>query len=139
MRTDPPPSLVVARGTTPAASAAAEPPLEPPGERSVFHGLRVAPNTWLVVTAGGADPRRGRPAGGCAPPAPRPWAGARPGGRGAGGRARGGGGGGGGARPRRNGESENRGDRCGPRPGHPSKGRRHMSRIASGRDGGGAV
>src|SRR5436190_4052774 len=51
MRTDPPPSLLVASGTSPAASAAAEPPLDPPGERSVFHGLRVGPKTWLSVTA----------------------------------------------------------------------------------------
>ena len=51
MRTDPPPSVVVASGANPAASAAAEPPLEPPGERSGFHGLRLAPNTLLSVNA----------------------------------------------------------------------------------------
>ena len=38
-----PPSDEVANGTRPAASAAADPPLDPPGERSGFHGLRVAP------------------------------------------------------------------------------------------------
>ena len=31
------------------ASAAAEPPLEPPAVRARFHGLRVAPNTAFVV------------------------------------------------------------------------------------------
>ena len=51
MRTEPPPSDEVASGTSPAASAAALPPLDPPGERSGFHGLRVVPYTWLVVTA----------------------------------------------------------------------------------------
>src|SRR5690606_13658480 len=51
MRTEPPPSDDVAIGANPAASAAAEPPLEPPGLRSVFHGLRVAPNSRLVVSA----------------------------------------------------------------------------------------
>ena len=58
MRTDPPPSVVVARGARPAASAAPEPPLDPPGERSVFHGLRVAPNTWLSVKP--VQPNAGR-------------------------------------------------------------------------------
>ena len=53
----PPPSEVVAIGTNPAASAAADPPLEPPGEQSVFHGLRVAPNTRLAVN--GAWPKAG--------------------------------------------------------------------------------
>ena len=51
MRTEPPPSDDVAIGTRPAASAAADPPLEPPGERSRFHGFRVAPNTGLNVAA----------------------------------------------------------------------------------------
>ena len=51
MRTEPPPSDDVAIGTRPAASAAADPPLEPPGVRSRFHGLRVAPNTGLNVAA----------------------------------------------------------------------------------------
>ncbi len=43
MRTEPPPSDDVASGTSPAASAAALPPLDPPGDRCGFHGLRVAP------------------------------------------------------------------------------------------------
>ena len=43
MRIEPPPSLAWAIGTTPAATAAALPPDDPPGEKSGFHGLRVAP------------------------------------------------------------------------------------------------
>ena len=43
IRIEPPPSVAWAIGTRPAATAAAAPPLEPPGVRSVFHGLRVAP------------------------------------------------------------------------------------------------
>ena len=39
MRSDPPPSLPVATGHRYAATAAAAPPLDPPGVRSVFHGL----------------------------------------------------------------------------------------------------
>ena len=35
---------VLVIGTMPAATAAAEPPLEPPGECAVFHGLRVGPH-----------------------------------------------------------------------------------------------
>ena len=50
MRTEPPPSLPTARGPTPAATAAPEPALEPPGVRSGFHGLRVAGNTGLWPT-----------------------------------------------------------------------------------------
>ncbi len=50
MRTDPPPSLPTASGPMPEATAAPEPALEPPGERSRFHGLRVDSNTglWLA-------------------------------------------------------------------------------------------
>src|SRR5690606_29380619 len=44
------PSLACAIGTTPAATAAAAPPLEPPAVRRVSHGLRVGPNmTGSVV------------------------------------------------------------------------------------------
>ena len=43
MRIEPPPSLACAAGTSPAATAAADPPLEPPGERSRSHGLWVGP------------------------------------------------------------------------------------------------
>ena len=38
-----PPSLALAAGTYPAATATADPPEEPPGERPKSHGLRVAP------------------------------------------------------------------------------------------------
>src|SRR5580704_3770573 len=44
IRMDPPPSLACAAGTMPEATAAAEPPDEPPVEWSVCHGLRVGPN-----------------------------------------------------------------------------------------------
>ena len=44
IRIDPPPSLPCATGTIPAATAAAAPPLDPPGVRSVFHGFRQGPN-----------------------------------------------------------------------------------------------
>jgi hypothetical protein len=43
MRIDPPPSLACAMGTMPAATAAAEPPLEPPGVCVRRQGLRVGP------------------------------------------------------------------------------------------------
>src|SRR5438477_6272397 len=49
MRIDPPPSLAPAIGTMPAATAAAAPPLEPPGVRRGFQGLRVTPNAWGSV------------------------------------------------------------------------------------------
>jgi hypothetical protein len=39
MRIEPPPSLACATGTMPLATATAEPPLEPPDERPVSHGL----------------------------------------------------------------------------------------------------
>src|SRR6266852_9203337 len=43
MRIEPPPSLPWASGARPAATAAAAPPLEPPGVRDVSHGLRQSP------------------------------------------------------------------------------------------------
>src|SRR4051794_4901309 len=43
MRIEPPPSLACATGTTPEATAAAEPPLDPPVERETSHGLRLGP------------------------------------------------------------------------------------------------
>ena len=43
IRIDPPPSFAWAAGTIPAAVAAPEPPLEPPVEREVSQGLRLAP------------------------------------------------------------------------------------------------
>ncbi len=41
MRTEPPPSVPIASGPSPAATAAPEPPDDPPGVRSRFQGLRV--------------------------------------------------------------------------------------------------
>src|ERR671919_37865 len=49
IRVGPPPSLAVATGTRPAATAAALPPLDPPGVRSGSQGLRAAPNTLVLV------------------------------------------------------------------------------------------
>src|SRR6266487_3709555 len=43
IRVEPPPSLALAAGTYPAATATADPPEEPPGEHPTSHGLRVAP------------------------------------------------------------------------------------------------
>src|ERR671912_2371858 len=45
MRIDPAPSLPWARGPRPAATAAAAPPLDPPGDFSRFQGLNDGPNT----------------------------------------------------------------------------------------------
>ena len=44
IRMDPPPSVAYAIGMMPAATAAAEPPLEPPALYSRFHGFLVTPN-----------------------------------------------------------------------------------------------
>ena len=44
MRIDPPPSFAPAHGTMPAATAAADPPEEPPGVRARSHGLRAGPH-----------------------------------------------------------------------------------------------
>ena len=49
MRIEPPPSVPMASGPSPAATAALAPPLEPPGVRSRFHGLRVTPKSRLWV------------------------------------------------------------------------------------------
>ena len=46
---DPPPSPPVAMGTSPPATAAAEPPDEPPGVRPVSQGLRVVPCSFDEV------------------------------------------------------------------------------------------
>ena len=43
MRIEPAPSPAEAIGTRPAATAEPEPPLEPPGVRCGFQGLRVTP------------------------------------------------------------------------------------------------
>ena len=57
MRMEPPPSDACAKGTMPLATAAAAPPLEPPGERSRFHGLRHGPSSSLSVV--GSRPSSG--------------------------------------------------------------------------------
>ena len=46
-RIEPPVSVPVAAGTSPAATAAAEPPDEPPGTRAASQGLATGPK-WLV-------------------------------------------------------------------------------------------
>src|SRR5688572_5315337 len=48
-RTEPPVSEPSAIGTTPAATAAADPPDDPPGTRSGASGLRVGPNALFSV------------------------------------------------------------------------------------------
>ena len=48
-RREPPRSVPSASGHMPVASAAAEPPLEPPAVSARFQGLRVAPNTVFTV------------------------------------------------------------------------------------------
>ena len=47
--TEPPVSEPSAHGARPAATAAAEPPDDPPGTRSGSHGLRVGPNAEFSV------------------------------------------------------------------------------------------
>src|SRR5690242_9723676 len=46
---EPPPSVPTDSGAIPAATAAPDPPLEPPGVRSRFHGFLVRPKTALSV------------------------------------------------------------------------------------------
>src|SRR4051794_13181870 len=64
---DPPPSLACATGTMPLATAAADPPEDPPVEWPVFHGLRaggndfgsvvtVVPNSGTLVRPSGTNP-----------------------------------------------------------------------------------
>jgi hypothetical protein len=60
MRVDPAPSLPSPMGPMPAATAAAAPPLDPPGVRSGFHGLRVTPEDRPVGLALDAEFRGGR-------------------------------------------------------------------------------
>jgi len=48
-RIEPPMSLPMSSGASPAATAAAAPPLEPPGVRARSHGLFVRPKTGLSV------------------------------------------------------------------------------------------
>jgi hypothetical protein len=69
MRIEPPPSLAWAAGTIPDATAAAEPPDEPPVVRCKFHGLSVGPvatgsvtpampNSGVLVLPNSAKPAR---------------------------------------------------------------------------------
>src|SRR5262249_58270616 len=51
IRIEPPPSLPWASGASPAATAAAAPPLQPPGVRDASHGLRQSPFSSDSVTA----------------------------------------------------------------------------------------
>src|SRR5919108_6067769 len=65
-RTEPPVSVPIAHGASPAATAAALPPDEPPGTRDRSHGLSTGPNpefsfdepmansSWLVLPSSGA-------------------------------------------------------------------------------------
>src|SRR5919202_4207259 len=65
-RIEPPVSVPIAHGALPAATAAAEPPDEPPGTRERSHGLSVGPyaefsveepianSSWLVLPSSGA-------------------------------------------------------------------------------------
>ena len=57
MRIEPAPSAPRAAGTMPAATAAAEPPLDPPGVRSTSHGLRVTPH--VIDSVNGHRPSSG--------------------------------------------------------------------------------
>ena len=54
-RIEPPPSLPSARGQTPAATAAAEPALEPPGVKAVFQGFRVVGKQRVMAEAAVAE------------------------------------------------------------------------------------
>lgn len=51
MRMDPPMSLPVASVVSPAASAAPDPPDDPPVVKRRFHGLRMTPHSFDQVTA----------------------------------------------------------------------------------------
>ena len=57
MRIEPPPSPAVANDTRPAATAAALPPLDPPGVRERSHGLRVTPH--VIDSVNGCIPNSG--------------------------------------------------------------------------------
>jgi hypothetical protein len=65
-RIEPPVSVPIDHGALPAATAAADPPDEPPGTRAGSHGLRVGPkpefsvdepianSSWFVLASSGA-------------------------------------------------------------------------------------
>src|ERR1700674_2214789 len=57
IRIDPPPSLPLHAGNIAAATAAADPPDDPPGVRLVSHGLRVTPcdGVFVKLTAPNSD------------------------------------------------------------------------------------
>ena len=55
MRIEQPKSVPCAIGSMRAATAAAEPPDEPAGLSARFHGLRVGPNSALLVLAPAAN------------------------------------------------------------------------------------
>ena len=71
-RIEPPVSVPSAHGASPAATAAALPPEDPPGTRSRSHGLRTGPkaefsfeepianSSWLVLPSSGAPAVRRR-------------------------------------------------------------------------------
>jgi hypothetical protein len=71
-RIDPPVSVPIDQGAVPAATAAAEPPEEPPGTRSGSQGFRTGPkpefsvdepianSSWLVLPSTGAPASRRR-------------------------------------------------------------------------------
>src|SRR6266851_2772886 len=50
-RIEPTPSVPIASGPHPAATAAAAPPLDPPLVRALFHGLRVTPDKGLSAVS----------------------------------------------------------------------------------------
>jgi hypothetical protein len=58
MRIEPVPSFAWATGTIPDATAAADPPLDPPADRSGFQGFRVGPNAAGSVVAEAANSGR---------------------------------------------------------------------------------
>ena len=57
IRIEPPPSPAWASGTIPLATAAADPPLDPPGEWAMSHGLCAAP--CAVDSVVGINPNSG--------------------------------------------------------------------------------
>ncbi len=58
MRIEPPPSLASATGVRPAATVAAEPPLDPPGLRPRSQGLRHSGSSRLTVRGNSANSGR---------------------------------------------------------------------------------
>jgi hypothetical protein len=68
-RTEPPVSVPRARSTRPAATAAAEPLLDPPDTRSASHGLRVGPAAEFSPVRPSANSLRLSLATTCAPAA----------------------------------------------------------------------